>query len=77
MPITLALSSRDRRYGVAGRAEPDDLRSMPQAHAALDGPSEHWLPSGREDIPLQYLQHRRFTALVSLCDLGYEIQALS
>jgi hypothetical protein len=62
--LTLALSFGDRR-GVAGRTEPDDLRPMPHANAAFNRPSEHWSPSGNEDIPLQYLQYRRLTALVS------------
>jgi hypothetical protein len=57
LPLTLALNFGDRR-GVAGRTEPDDLRAMPHADAAFDGPSEHWLPSGSQDIPLQYLQYR-------------------
>jgi len=63
----MALRSGDRRRGVAGTTGLDDLRSMPHANAAFDGPSEHWLPSGSEDIPLQYLQYHRLTASVSLC----------
>jgi hypothetical protein len=66
MAIILALRSGDRRGGAAEEPGLDDLRSMRHAYAAFDRPSEHWLPSGSEDIPLHCLQYGRLTALVSL-----------
>jgi hypothetical protein len=72
MSVTLALSFGGRCRGVAGRTVSDDMRPMPHAHAAFDGSSEHRLPSGSEDIPLQCLPYRRLTALVSLCHFRFD-----